>query len=408
MEYYSKKENEQKMKKCFYLTLIVMAFSFSTHCFALTDLLAHSKDRSAAFNGSAVDRDVVVGTHTLIVNSILNDQSKISERCAGDLEKESILKAVITGRIMHMNDELYLLPSHGLKKGDKFFEHYEILSLASELSGDLMNRFCGSGYDKGTLDSYESRMFDTLYAYSGIKKDVFKRWLYEVFETHRTSFEVLYPSGPVVPRPARLSNSCGELNKCFYQGLPNSTTTQLRDEFAKAIVLVHEVLKGLPEEGRVIKSAKIKEINDYIQSQIFDPTSFRPDYRNTYIHPMNYGEISVHEERGDHISYDLNLSKMPNGALEALLSLQVEKKIFQKSGSMLSKYKASFGLVNVIYPSIPAEVAPKAPAANPPQQSKSDVVATRPVSERTTAASAFGPTIYGSPLVGSLPYYRRR
>jgi hypothetical protein len=180
----------------------------------------------------------------------------------------------------------------------------------------------------------------------------------------------------------------------------------LRDEFAKEIVLVHISFETISKELQVINSAKIKEINAYIQSQIFDPTSFPPDYRNAYIHPKHYTKISYYAESGYHICYGLNLYKMASGALECILSLQVKKETSQRSEFKMNS-DFSLSLVNVIYPNIssssPLAVTPRVQKKLPSGQQTNHTVVAAPTSERL-----FGSPIYGLSLVGGLPYYGRR
>ena len=129
-------------------TYITALFLITNHCLAsAVDFIdEENKLRCAIFNTkpnennkvqaatSFEDKDEVLSKHTFTINSVLNDQNRVSKVHATNEERKKILQAVMGSVIIHGNYPEYMLADHGLSETDEFYEHFEILRLTQELS----------------------------------------------------------------------------------------------------------------------------------------------------------------------------------------------------------------------------------------------------------------------------------
>ncbi len=199
-----------------YLNYLAALMFVTTHCFsnAVQTINDEAELRCGKYNVNPFDVSAF-SVHTETINTILSNKATVSEIEATDSERKTIIQAVMGTAITHRKKGEYSLASHGLVDGQKFFRHFEILRLTEALSYTFIDQIMTVG--KTRIDDI---IYDDLFTYSGIKKDVFSKWLIEWFDEvlglHKDGFIasnktlVICVAGPNDESAKALAQSCVE------------------------------------------------------------------------------------------------------------------------------------------------------------------------------------------------------
>ena len=174
-------------KNCCKFILIISALV--THCFSMGIIKQEHSQRQSEFcsnrNGASI-----LG-HTQEIYKVLSDENKVSKkRSASDSEKKTIFQAIMASSIIHGGIE-----SNGQKAisaftysvtDKKLSSHYQVISLADQLSRALVGQFKDGGYEGLHLNYIDG--FTQLNELSGIAQDVFMDWFYESLGAHYEEF----------------------------------------------------------------------------------------------------------------------------------------------------------------------------------------------------------------------------